>query len=170
MDKKVFLNYESVLQFSNALELLNESINEFNNVAEKMVPEKLIHDGFLNYLRVFCKSLEENSNVKFIYKSKITELPAGEESEIILFRVMRSILLLLLKNSQPVFIHIDLFIKEETLRIDIEDDGINIFRQPLFMVSQTINNVTALLQTLEGKLLTDSATIAGNSIKIEVQL
>ncbi len=168
MDKKVFLSYEGVLQFSNALELLNASINEFNKVADKMVPEKLLQDGFISYLRYFCKSLEETSNVKFIIQSKITDLITGEETVINLFRVMRSVLLLLLKNSQPGFISIDLRRSENLLNISIEDDGINIFRQPLFMVSQTIENVMAIMETLGGKLSANTAPLAGNIITIEV--
>lgn len=168
MDKKVFLSYEGVLQFSNALELLNASINEFNKVADKMVPEKLLQDGFISYLRYFCKSLEETSNVKFIIQSKITDLITGEETVINLFRVMRSVLLLLLKNSQPGFISIDLRKSENLLNISIEDDGINIFRQPLFMVSQTIENVMAIMETLGGKLSANTAPLAGNIIAIEV--
>jgi glucose-6-phosphate-specific signal transduction histidine kinase len=170
MDKKVFLNYEGVLQFSNALELLNASINEFTKVADKMVPEKLLNDGFLNYLQEFCNSLEVSSKVKFIINSRITELKTEEQTEIILFRVMRSVLLVLLKNSQPLFIYIDLVKSDRFLKIRIEDDGTNIFKQPLFMVSQTIENVTVLLNTLEGKLVTDTLTIAGNRIEIEAQL
>ena len=168
MDKKVFLSYEGVLQFSNALELLNASINEFNKVADKMVPEKLLQDGFISYLRYFCKSLEETSNVKFIIQSKITDLITGEETVINLFRVMRSVLLLLLKNSQPGFISIDLRKSENLLNISIEDDGINIFRQPLFMVSQTIENVMAIMETLGGKLSANTAPLTGNIITIEV--
>ncbi len=170
MEKKVFLNYEGLMQFSNALELLNASINEFNKVADKMVPEKLLQEGFLSYLTEFCHSLEENSNVKFITRSKIAELGTGEETEIILFRVMRSILLLLIRNSQPLFIYTDLIRTGRFLNIKIEDDGTNIFKLPIFMVSQTIDNIKAMLRTLGGNLMTDSTAIAGNRIEIEIKL
>jgi signal transduction histidine kinase len=170
MDKKVFLNYEGALQFSNALELLNASINEFNKVADKMVPERLLQDGFINYLQYFCKSLEESSKVKFIMNTTLTELGTEEESEIILFRVMRSILLVLLKNSMPLFIYIDLIKSGRLLKIRVEDDGASIFKQPLVMVAQSINNVSVLLETLGGKLVTDTMVISGNRIEIEAQL
>jgi glucose-6-phosphate-specific signal transduction histidine kinase len=170
MDKKVFINYEGVLQFSNALDLLNASINEFNKVADKMVPEKLLNDGFLNYLQEFGKSLEGSSKVKFIINSRITELETEEETEIILFRVMRSVLMVLLKNSQPLFIYVDLVKSERFLKIRIEDDGTNIFKQPLPIVSQTIDNIAVLLETVGGTLATDTMAITGNRIEIDVQL
>lgn len=170
MEKKVFLNYEGLLQFSNALELLNASINEFNKIADKMVPEKLLHDGLLSYLRYFCKSLEESSNVKFLIESKVTDLGAGEEAIINLFRVIRSILLMLLKNSQPGFISIFLFKSDNLVKIHIEDDGMNIFKQPLFMVSQTMESVGAILENYKGKLVTNTMPLIGNITEIEVQL
>lgn len=170
MEKKVFLNYEGLLQFSNALELLNASINEFNKVADKMVPEKLLQEGFLGYLHEFCKTLEENSGVRLVMKSKMMELELEEAVEIILFRVMRSVLITLLKNSQPLFIFIDLAKSNGYLKILIEDDGANIFKQQLFFVSQAMDTVTTLLESLGGKLIKDITSIAGNKIEIEVQL
>lgn len=170
MEKKVFLNYEGVIQLNNALELLNASINEFNKVADKMVPEKLLQDGFLNYLQHFCKSLEESSQVKFILECKEPDLVVGEETTVNLFRVVRSIFIMLLKNSQPRIISIFLLKSENLLKIQIEDDGTNILKQPLFMVAQTMESVKAILESAGGKLFTNTKPLTGNIIEIEVPI
>lgn len=168
MGKKVFINSEDAQQFGHALDLLNKSISEFNQVADKMVPERLLTDGLIGYLKDFCKLLEEESDIRFVFSGMEESLNAGESIEIDLFRSIRTILLILVRNSRTNKIILHLIKKPELFHLSIRDNGVNIFRHPPFIVQQGIENAKAILVSIGGTLTIPDYN--GNNVEIEVPM
>lgn len=169
MDKNVFLTGEGARQFSNALELLNTSIKEFNQIADKMIPEGLLKEGLSAYLQEFCMNLEAEEALKTEYRSNTENVRASEEVEIALFRCFRNILILFVRFSQPTFIRVQLDRSEQSLSLVIRDDGRqNIFKNPANPVSQELQNVNAILQACHGLLRMNTFQTSGNEIELLV--
>lgn len=166
MGKKVFLTGESAKEFSNALDLLNESINEFNKVADKMIPEKLITEGIASYLPQFCQSVEASSNVKILFSSNKEKLKTSEDVDIELFRSVKTLLLMLVNSSRPTELWISIN-ESKTIKITLGDNGKrNVVNDSQSKV--TLENVQSILNGINGKLFIDTLLVQGNRVEIEV--
>lgn len=163
MAKKYFLNSEGTQQFSNALDLLNQSIMEFNLVADKMVPEQLLTMGLTGYLKDFCSVLQEESKIQFQINSMDEPLNLIEEMEIDLFRCVRNILLMLVRNSNITNASLEIAGKPKLVQLTIQHNGPDIFRYPSAIIKTGLDNVSAILSTMGGIM-----DIQANYIEIQV--
>lgn len=169
MDKNVFLTSEGARQFTNALELLNTSIKEFNQIADKMIPENLLKEGLPAYLREFCRNLESEGGLKMEFVSNEENFRINEDVETDLFRSFRNILILYVRYSQPSIIRIKLNKSEHSVSMVVIDDGErNIFTNPDFVVSQELQNVKTIITEYQGTISINTLRKSGNEIEIQV--
>lgn len=123
MGKNVIMSNEGAMQFSHALEMLNSSIKELAQIADSLIPENLIRDGIVAYLKDFCITLENDCRIKTNFNSEIEGFSFSEEIEIMLYRNFKAMIGIILKHVQCSDLTIRLICKGNLLQIIAQVTG-----------------------------------------------
>lgn len=152
MGKNVILTGEGVAQFNYALDLLNSSILGFQKIADKMIPQKLVNEGLVVYLEEFCKFISAEHNIKTSYIFEGNPDRLFESIEMAMFRGFRSLIVLILKHSQPTLIDVKLVRTNENLKLNIKDNGLPGALKMNEENQSTLDNLHENLNTVKGTM------------------
>jgi signal transduction histidine kinase len=171
MGENVFLTSEGARQFSDALNLLNASIEEFNKVADKMVPEKLFTDGLINCLADIFRSLELETKVTFKLLFPPDKIEMNDDLVTTIFRSIRTLVFMFIKNSNPSFIRVKVEKVGTAIKTVINDDGtLQIFNQPGYLVRRDLEKVSALLKLHNSQISIRTLQPFGNELVFDINM
>lgn len=170
MGKRVILTDEWATQFNNAMELLNASILEFNQIADQMIPEKLIDSGLPAYLNDFGKYLEKENNIIVYFQYDGDSNRVEEDIEIQLFRCFRILILNILEFSKPTYIHLNLVKSDYSYTLQIRDNGSDIFSNAQNIVKKGTGQVNTILKQCNGLVSLNFEQAGGNEVHVQIPL
>ena len=138
----MILTEEGALQFRKVLELITDSLQELMNIADEMVPEKLLTHGLKNFLIEYCSLLESENKIKINLSFPVEWLRAGETIETEIYRIIRYLISFSLKNKASV---IDLTFSqtEKILNLNITDNNLtyeNLSKSELITIESIIES------------------------------
>ncbi|WP_417602124.1 tetratricopeptide repeat-containing sensor histidine kinase [Owenweeksia hongkongensis] len=150
------------------LALVDRAIEETRSISHNLISGVLARFG----LEAALKELQENFNVSQRVKVhlKIGELNSMEsEFEVVVFRIVQEILNNALRHSDAENIWIDVGMREDTLRLEIKDDGSG-FDLEQKSTGMGLKNINTRVTRLEGNLNIASHLGGGTCFKIQIPL
>lgn len=171
MGNNVFLTSEGARQFSDALDLLNASIEEFNKVADKIVPEKLLTEGLTSYLAEFFRTLELETKVAVSFLFSHDKIDLNDDLLTALYRSIRTLVFMFIKNSNPSHIQVKVNMVGLVLQTVINDDSkIQIFNSPGYSVRRDLEQVSTTLKRFNAQLSFNTLQPSGNELEFDINL
>lgn len=150
--------------------LLDESIEEIKQIAENLLPSKLIDFHLPVSVKSLCAGLEEMAGIpiNFTYDNEFAGL--AEATRVTLYRIIQEALNNSIKHAQATIIQVTLQTQNDKLSLIIEDNGIGISVVSNQYGSHGIANMKDRVMIINGTIVIKSDPDKGTLISIEVPL
>lgn len=168
MKGNVMLPTESIGQFDNALNLLNNSINELRRVAHNMMPEALVKFGLKDALQDFCARFGSNPDQAVVFKIFGTTNRFDQALETSLYRIAQELVNNAIKHSKATEILVQ-FVQDNTrVHLTVQDNGQGFDTSKIdHSKSSGLQNIRARVESFNGRLEIDSKPGVGTEIGVE---
>ena len=170
MKENLIMTPENAQAFERSIDMLDSSIQEMRRVAHNLMPETLLKYGLDTALNDFCSYINGSGVLKVNYQSFGLENIQMEESvSVSVYRIIQELVNNILKHANARVALVQLTFSNETLLIDVEDDGKG-FELIVLDKQKGIGwkNIYSRLEYLNGKLDVQSQPGKGTSIHIEI--
>jgi len=161
MKKYSILDKQDIDRFDKALEMLDESINELQDISSYMVPESIIRYGLRVSLENFCNNIP---GVYFQYFGSDRRL--ADHLEVILYRCTCELVDNILKYSNSQNINVQLIIDEGITSLTVHGDKRKIEKTK---IENSLKNIRERLSGYNGKVNFHSFDEEGTEINIEIE-
>jgi signal transduction histidine kinase len=166
----IHLDNKQDVDFDASIEKLNISIKEIRNISHSMMDaDSLLHNGLVNALRDYCRSLTKPEILKVNFEELALEnMVLKDEQTFHVFRIVQELLQNILKHSQATEVIVQLSKNNNELSITVEDNGIG-FDNANINAKKGIGfkNIQARLKIINGSIDVRSAINKGTSIYIQ---
>lgn len=152
-------------------QMLNETIEEVRSISYNLIPAALKNFGISHALRELCvKSNTSNATVVKFYAYEV-EPSLDKTIEFGVYRLAQELLNNALKHAHASEVNVQLFQRDDSLILTVEDDGIG-FNPQLVNLEKTLgmNSITSRTKALNGTLHFDSQPGSGTVATIEIPL
>ena len=168
MKGNLILSEEMGRSFNNALNKLDESINEMRRVAHNMMPEALLKLGLQQALQDYCDGLSESGNFRITGEFHGLEKRLDASTEVVVYRIVQELLNNAVKHSGADQILAQVMRQELALTITVEDNGKGYeVADPDSKVGAGLRNIRSRVDYLKGQLDIQSIPGKGTSIHID---
>jgi signal transduction histidine kinase len=166
----IHLDNKQDVDFDASIEKLNISIKEIRNISHSMMDaDSLLHNGLINALRDYCRSLTKPGILKVNFEELALEnMVLKDEQTFHVFRIVQELLQNILKHSQATEVIVQLSKNNNELSITVEDNGVG-FDNANINAKKGIGfkNIQARLKIINGSIDVRSAINKGTSIYIQ---
>ncbi len=165
------LKEKSIKQYKEANNLLDEACNDVRKIAHDMASGVLMKFGLVAALNALKETVETAGQLKLNLIDIGLEERLSYNYEINIYRIIQELLTNTLKHANAKEMSVQLFRKEESLSIVVEDDGVG-FDPDDKNVSQGIGlkNIESRVYKFDGEMIIDSGKGAGTTITIDLPL
>jgi signal transduction histidine kinase len=172
MKQSFILQHEHALAFERSMSLLDESLAELRRVSHNMMPESLAKLGLEEALKNYIQTIDENSEIAFMYQSfGLEEIELENIYKTTIFRVIQELTTNIIRHSAAKEALVQLMVKENLINITIEDDGVGFDPQQVNkQKSMGLQNLYNRIEYLNGKVDLQTAPDGGCSYYIEIPL
>lgn len=155
--------------WANALELIDESVQEVRNVSHNMMPSALIRLGLVSALREQVNKINQAGKIKVTLDISGMEARLDEAVEITLYRVVQEVLNNAIKHSKANEIVVRIARSKGNLEVSIKDDGQGLDLQ-LIKQSRGIGwkNIYSRVELINGVIDMNSSPGVGTNIQVLV--
>ncbi|HOZ68115.1 MAG TPA: tetratricopeptide repeat protein [Chitinophagaceae bacterium] len=169
MKGNLVLSEEMGRTFNNALNKLDESINEMRRVAHNMMPEALLKLGLQQALQDYCDGLSESSGgFRITGEFHGLDKRLDASTEVVVYRIVQELLNNAVKHSGADQILAQVMRQEQALTITVEDNGKGYdIADPDSKSGAGLRNIRSRVDYLKGQLDIQSLPGKGTSIHID---
>jgi signal transduction histidine kinase len=153
-------------EFQQAIKLLNDSTHEVRLTSHNLMPEMLMRYGLNEALRRYCSNISNEYLLKVRYESWGHIKRYINTFELSVYRIVQELLNNVLKHSKATEAFVQLSVKEETLFIFIEDNGIG-FQQPVPREGMGLQSLQARIKAMNGRFEVETSGNRGVSAYLE---
>jgi two-component system, NarL family, sensor kinase len=113
-------------QIASSIELISQAISDLSHISKSLNSEAIKTEGFISVLRMKLEKIQNTK--KFEVRLKINGEPIFMESqsELIIYRITQEALNNIIKHSKATHIHVTLSYFENSLMVEIRDNGVGI--------------------------------------------
>jgi signal transduction histidine kinase len=165
------LGEDSVAQFDNAINLLDNSIKELRRVAHNMMPEALVKFGLKDGLQDFCDQVSNGKKLSVIFNFSGENKRFEKSLEITIYRIAQELTNNALKHAKATEILVQVVQEDTRIHLTVMDDGqgfdpsaIDTFK------SAGLKNIRARVESFKGNMDIDSQPGKGTEIGVEFEL
>ncbi len=160
---------ESEKIWHNALELIDESVQEVRNVSHNMMPSALIRLGLVAALREQISKINHAGKVAVKLETEGMDTRLDEAVEITLYRVIQEVLNNAIKHSKASEIVVRIEKVQGSLQLSVKDDGQGLDLQ-LIKHSRGIGwkNIYSRVELINGIIDMNSSPGVGTNIQVLV--
>lgn len=165
-------NPQQEILFSNAIQLLDDSVKDVRSISHNLMANGLIKAGLASAIRDFVNQIQTPAGFKI--NLEIVGIHARLEYTIenTLYRVLQEIIHNVIKHASATEVSIQLIKHDHELTLLVQDNGVG------FLVDETLQNgkgiglknMESRLSFIHGKVYFDSYPGKGTTISIEVPL
>lgn len=124
MKENSMITGEYLIQFGQALDLLDKSIAEMRRVAHNLMPETLMHYGLRTALRDYTAQVKPEGKPEICLSTFGDELRYSREIEITVYRIAQELVNNSLKHARATRIDVQLFTENGRICVQVIDNGI----------------------------------------------
>jgi len=114
---------EDKIVVENAESLIDQAITDLRNISHNLMPSALIRLGLIPALNDMAAKINSGKQLKVIIQTSGIDQRLQEDFEIALYRVVQEAVNNIMKHAGASTITINLHKEDETLKLDIADDG-----------------------------------------------
>ncbi len=168
MKGRVFLDEKGQEMFSNALQLLDNSVTELHHVANNMMPENLMRYGLKSALENFHQCLDSHDSSKIIFQFFGNETRFQSDFEMTIYRTAQELLNNAIKHSGATEIFLQLMVEDERLNISYQDNGKGFDPDRAINANgKGLSNIQARVQAFDGRY--DIISSPGNGTEFIIE-
>lgn len=168
MKGNMILSEETGKAFNNALNKLDESINEMRRVAHNMMPEALLRLGLQEALQDYCEGLSDGQSFRIETSFFGLEQKLMPADAVVVYRIVQELVNNAVKYAHASEIVVQVIREKEDLSITIEDNGAGFDVAKLASKPGAgLKNVEARVKYLKGHMDIQSVPGKGTSIHID---
>jgi two-component system, NarL family, sensor kinase len=162
---------EGVQNFSNALNLLDQSIVELRRVAHSMMPESLLKFGLKDSLDDFCSSISKSQACKIAYSFYGPGEGLPQNIEIAMYRIAQELINNTIKHAGASEIEVQIVRDDERICLSVNDNGVG-FDVTLLNANKGIGlrGIKARAESVGGRCDINSTVGSGTEILVEIPL
>jgi len=167
----VVLSSETVVQYDNALNLLDNSMNELRRVAHNMMPETLVKFGLKDALQDFCERIGSKNDLKLNFKVFGNTDRFNQTLETSVYRIAQELVNNAIKHAGAAEIMVQLVQDNHRVHLVVQDNGkgFDITKvDPL--KSSGLQNIRARVESFGGHLDINSQPGIGTEISVEFSI
>ena len=172
MKENLIITPETNAAFERTMHMLELSITEMRRVAHNMMPESLMKLNLDEALMDYCEQVTVSGSLAVDYQStNMKHLVLNDTHKITVYRVVQELINNVAKHAAATSVIVQLFAKDKTLYLTVEDNGKGFDKTQLaFSSGIGLRNIKNRIDYLNGKLEVQSAPGKGTSVYIEIPL
>ncbi len=172
MKENLIVTPENNAAFERTMHMLELSITEMRRVAHNMMPESLMKLNLDEALMDYCEQVTVSGVLVVDYQStNMKHLALNDTHKITVYRVVQELINNVAKHAAATSVIVQLFAKDNTLYLTVEDNGKGFDKSQLaFSSGIGFRNIKNRIDYLNGKLDVQSAPGKGTSVYIEIPL
>ncbi len=152
-----------------AINLTDNLIDDVRAMTNALMPPALSEFGITSAIRSLCSNLSENYGIKTIFEGEIPDKQLGKKSRLYIFRIFQEIFNNVARHSGATELRINAGIRQNTLMLQIEDNGRGFDIHGACPSSgHGLNNIRERVGLLRGKV--DISTSPGNGTVFQIEL
>ena len=148
----------------NALDRIDQAVNELRRIARNMMPELLLKYGLDEAIREFCQSLKR-TGINITFQSFHYQNSLIKNKQVVAYRIAQELINNAVKYAKSHHILVELRQDNETLSMTVEDDGVG-FNKDTDRKGSGLANVEARVAFLNGQLQIDSVPGTGTTVEL----
>jgi PAS domain S-box-containing protein len=154
-------------QFSTGLSHLKNGLHETRSIAYNLMPKTIADYGLVTALENMMRDFEKSTDIVFNFEHNCEGLQLKNQAEINIYRIFQEITSNAVRHSECSTINAKLQLKEDTLTILIEDDGIGAeLNNQDASKGLGLRSIKTRVNSLKGTLDIESQTGKGMTITI----
>jgi two-component system, NarL family, sensor kinase len=170
-----FYNPESQKErLDKSIDKIGEAILQLSNISKSLSSDLIKQNGLLHSIEQELDIIRSSKKYTINYEAEGDIVYMGEESELVIFRILQESLNNIIKHSKATAITLHLNYHKEKLKIYIQDDGtgfdLSVRYSPEKSKSTGLKNIEHRVKVLEGTFEIVSQKWKGTTIKIAVPI
>ncbi len=168
---KHFRELKESSNFQEVTQQLDDAIKELRRAAHNLMPDMLLEGGLAEAVFYFCRTLQQNTGVSFIFQH-YGEMPRlQEEFELSIYRIVQELLQNIIKHANASKAIIQLNYTGSTLCITVEDNGIGFVETNLHDHSgMGLKSIRTRTTALNGSIDIRSIKNKGTTVYLEFDI
>ncbi len=156
--------------FREAMQLLDETVDEVRKTAHNLMPELLLRHGLTEAIRIYCDSVqhEEGLKINFQYYGFIGELNSGFQLSV--YRIIQELVQNIIKHADASFALVQLSRHNHILDVTVEDNGHGIPAGKKNNTGMGLENIRSRVAELNGSFHINATPGIGTTVYIEFNL
>jgi signal transduction histidine kinase len=156
------MDNSDVSRFTQALSMLDKSINELRLVAHHIMPESLVRYGLKVSLEDFCRAIP---NADFQYFGDDTRL--DNRLEVMLYRCAHELINNAVKYAEADTISVQLMVDDQLVSLNVQDDGVG-FDPEAISGGSGLENIRTRVSAHNGTMTLYTSPGKGTEVNIEI--
>jgi len=152
--------------FQQAIKLLSDSTQEVRMTSHNLMPEVLMQHGLNEALRRYCSNISVDNLLTVKYESFGEVKRYIDSFELSVYRIVQELLNNVIKHSKATEAIVQLSLREETMSIFIEDNGIG-FHQPGQKEGMGLQSLHTRIKAINGRIEVETSMGRGVSAYLE---
>lgn len=151
--------------------LFSETIKEIRNISNNLMPSELIEFGLIKAIKNLSKTVNQETDLEFIFKCDFTQEVYSKKIKIYLYRIIQEALNNTIKHSQASKFSVDFTEDGEKIILIIEDNGKGFdYSKRIRKSGNGLVNMKERVSLLSGKMQIFSKKNNGVKISISIPL
>ena len=165
-----FASENDVQTFSNAMNLVVDSVGEVRSISHNMMPNSLLKNGLGKAVRNFLDNLNQQKLKVQLFTDGLNK-PLESNTEIFLYRIIQECVNNVLKHANASELNISILVDELMVDVTIEDNGRGFNPSQLSEKAGIgISNIQKRVQFLKGEIHWDSQVGQGTTVVINIPM
>jgi signal transduction histidine kinase len=169
-DKLPFTSDKDKETYSNAINLLVDSVAEVRSISHNMMPNALLKNGLGNAVRTFLDSINQQKLKVQLFTDGLN-IPIDSNTEIFLYRIIQECVNNVFKHADASELNITILLDHNELDVTIEDNGKGFKLDDLKDKSGIgVSNIKKRVQFLKGNIHWDSEPGKGTTVVMNIPM
>lgn len=169
-DKLNFASETDLQTFSNAMNLVVDSVGEVRSISHNMMPNSLLKNGLGKAVRNFLDNLNQQKLKVQLFTDGLNK-PLESNTEIFLYRIIQECVNNVLKHANASELNISILVDDLMVDVTIEDNGRGFNPSQLSEKAGIgISNIQKRVQFLKGEIHWDSQVGKGTTVVINIPM
>ena len=169
--KKLNANSKAAEEFESIFSLVDDTVTEIKEIARAIRPLSLDELGLNTVLTSICKKVSKESSINFHIHLPDDSSNIPKEMEVCIYRVTQESLNNIIKHSKAKNFSVELEVEDESITLQISDDGIGfkptiLFNDKYISEGMGLLNMQENVERLGGTFYIDSTIDEGCKLKI----
>jgi len=156
--------------YKDAMGLLMETLNDVRRTAHNMMPELLLRYGLAEAIRLYCKKVQTNQNLRIDFQYYGYIAPLNHSFELSIYRIIQELVQNILKHAQATEALVQLSQHDNFLSITVEDNGSGFDHSETQHSGMGLRSIETRTNGMNGCFTIHSARGNGTAIYLEFDL